>query len=437
MADEKKYLEGNYDGEPVQQAVQMAADVVRANKAQKEIRETQKRAYEIFEDECIDLKGITSEEFERKMESVDKNDSLHQYLVDGALLTCTMATLDDFEVDSETSVKLEIETLEEGEKRRQTFLSVMENAMYIGESCYATVKDTIINRNIFPFRCNCRQKADRMSEIERIKNNIADCRENGVCQYLICLNEEWDNMLLSDGKTYQMHRNIKAVDSVSGAGWILGGIDTEIEDVEGITRTSVLFCKHGGLIVPLTSGQENNGGEDGEEQYKNDVRYQRLLIEAERRKGNIEEYKIEFVLEVFPKILVDEARSGIPAEITFGQICLESSYGGETCVDINTGINGYNYFGIKGIGPAGSVTCNTSEEISGNKVPIVDDFRAYNSMDESIQDHSDLLVKYYQQYITTGSIEDWCDALNMGGYATASNYKELILGVCRTWDIIQ
>ena len=47
MADEKKYLEGNYDGEPVQQAVQMAADVVRANKAQKEIRETQKRAYEI------------------------------------------------------------------------------------------------------------------------------------------------------------------------------------------------------------------------------------------------------------------------------------------------------------------------------------------------------------------------------------------------------
>ncbi len=260
MADEKKYLEGNYDGEPVQQAVQMTADVVRANKAQKEIRETQKRAYEIFEDECIDLEGITSEEFERKMETVDKNDSLHQYLVDGALLTCTMATLDDFEVDNETSVKLEIETLEEGEKRRQTFLSVMENAMYIGESCYATVKDTIINRNIFPFRCNCRQKADRMSEIERIKNNIADCRENGVCQYLICLNEEWDNMLLSDGKTYQMHRNIKAVDSVSGAGWLIGGIDTEIEDVEGITRTSVLFCKHGGLIVPLTSGQDSVAG---------------------------------------------------------------------------------------------------------------------------------------------------------------------------------
>lgn len=53
------------------------------------------------------------------------------------------------------------------------------------------------------------------------------------------------------------------------------------------TRTSVLFCKHGGLIVPLTLGQS---------------------------------------------------------------------------IDINTGINGNNYFGIKGKEPAGSVTCKTKEE---------------------------------------------------------------------------
>lgn len=41
MADERKYLEGNYDGEPVQQAVQMAADVVRALNMPKEIRAIQ------------------------------------------------------------------------------------------------------------------------------------------------------------------------------------------------------------------------------------------------------------------------------------------------------------------------------------------------------------------------------------------------------------
>ncbi len=68
---------------------------------------------------------------------------------------------------------------------------------------------------------------------------------------------------MNDGKTYQRHRNIKAVDSVSGAGWLIGGIDTEIEDVEGITRTSVLFCKHGGLIVPLTSDMGTKENERG------------------------------------------------------------------------------------------------------------------------------------------------------------------------------
>ena len=70
-------------------------------------------------------------------------------------------------------------------------------------------------------------------------------------------------------------------------------------------------------------------------------------------------------------------------------------------------------------------------------VAVIDDFRAYNSMDESIEDHSNLLVNTYQQYIVTGSVEDWCNALKKGGYATASNYKEEILSVCKTWDIIE
>ncbi|MBD5546513.1 MAG: hypothetical protein HDQ97_03835 [Lachnospiraceae bacterium] len=52
-------------------------------------------------------------------------------------------------------------------------------------------------------------------------------------------------------------------------------------------------------------------------------------------------------------------------------------------------------------------------------------------MEESIKEHSDLLVNNYQKYVTTGTIEDWCDALIKGKYATASNYKETILQVCR------
>lgn len=429
MADEKKYLEGNYDGEPVQQAVQMAADVVRAVNMPKEIRAVQedlsnKEIGRVFNEE-----KVTDERFEELMRNYIKEDKYHQYLVDGAVLRCTAATTDDFTYAEEETVVLE----NKDDEVCNITLDVHENPMNINGLTYATIKDTIQNVNIVAPKCNCCLVADRDAERNSIKNDT-DRNKNGVCMHLMRLNEEWDNFEV-DGTTYLTKTNIAQSPFTAGVGKIL---DVVIEESEGITMTSVLFCKHGGLIMPVTSGQcSNDRVEDELEQYKNDVRYQRLLIETERRKGRIEEYKIEFVLEVFPKILVDEARSGIPAEITFGQICLESSYGRKTCVDINTGINGNNYFGIKGKGPAGSVSCNTKEEVSGNKVPIVDDFRAYNSMDESIQDHSDLLVKDYQQYITTGSIEDWCDALNIGGYATASNYKEQILGVCRTWDIIQ
>ena len=76
-------------------------------------------------------------------------------------------------------------------------------------------QDTIKGQNIIPFRCNCVEKPNRLSEIERIKDNIDDCKENGVCKNLMNLNEEWDNMLLNDGKTV-------------GVGQMLGGINSEI-----------------------------------------------------------------------------------------------------------------------------------------------------------------------------------------------------------------
>ncbi len=260
--------------------------------------------------------------------------------------------------------------------------------------------------NIEPFKCNCLSFPDRESEREAILND-EECRKYGICRQLMKLDNDWENFIKSTG-------------------YLSFNRTTEKERAQGITMKSVLFCSHGGLITPVTSGQ-----------YYNDVRYQKLLAETERRKGSLEEYKIEFVLKIFPKVLLDERISGIPAEITFAQMCLESAYGKKTCIDINTGINGNNYFGIKGIGPAGSVTCETKEEIAGKMVAVIDDFRAYNSMDESIEDHSNLLVNTYQQYIVTGSVEDWCNALKKGGYATASNYKEEILSVCKTWDIIE
>lgn len=203
------------------------------------------------------------------MKKSDESDALHQYLVDGALLTCTQATLEDFilpgtgiffltevisldQVDEEDEEEQQKQPVDLGTRcqRLQTKLNVPENPMGVNGQSYATVKDTIKGRNIMPFRCNCRVPADRDEEKEIIAEHLALCRNSGVCQYLMRLNEEWDNMLLDEGKKYLMRRDIKPdADRPDGK-------DTDGEDVEGITRTSVLFCKHGGLIVPLTSGQD-------------------------------------------------------------------------------------------------------------------------------------------------------------------------------------
>ena len=80
------------------------------------------------------------------------------------------------------------------------------------------------------------------------------------------LNKEWDNMPLpnrEDGdpqyeaRRYLTKRNVYVKDGAPKM-----DIEDmpeeylESEDIEGITMTSVLFCKHGGLICPVTSGQE-------------------------------------------------------------------------------------------------------------------------------------------------------------------------------------
>ena len=188
---------------------------------------------------------------------------------------------------------------------------------------------------------------------------------------------------------------------------------------EGLTMLSTLLCMRGGLITIEESGQNA---------ISIDERYIRLLNRIEERTGRLEDFKLEFVKFIFPLLLVEEEKSGIPLEVMFAQMCCESEYGSKAV--------GNNYFGVKGKGTAGSVNANTQEEVDGVYVSIDDDFRAYNSMEESIEDYVNVLINNYQQYITTGTIEDWFDALEKGGYASASNYKEDLWNVCRYWRLL-
>ena len=252
MADERKYLEGNYDGEPVQQAVQMAADVVRAVNMPKEIRAVQEAVYEKETERLSYEEKATGEKFEELMRNYIEEDKYHQYLVDGAVLRCTAATTDDFTYAEGETVVSE----NKDDEVCNITLDVHENPMSVNHLIYATVKDTVQQINITPPKCNCRLAVNRNAERKRIIDDM-ERNKNGVCRHLMDLNDTWDNFEV-DGTTYLKKVNavINLFLSEDGKGIVEGPGDI-IGEEDGITMTSVLFCKHGGLIMPVTSGQEN------------------------------------------------------------------------------------------------------------------------------------------------------------------------------------
>lgn len=177
-----------------------------------------------------------------------------EYLVDGAVLTCTMAT-DAIKKYRGKRYKVEGSS-------KITFLSVTENTKF--KCCdlpHATIRDAKKDDNIPPFPCNCTLAPYNDREWEALEADES-CLKEGTCKALMNLNEEWDNLPQTEKSECQ-----------------------EIADVPAINMSSILFCRHGGIIKVVSSGQEElyalacitGGGEHAgsllEEQQKTNARY--------------------------------------------------------------------------------------------------------------------------------------------------------------------
>lgn len=153
-----------------------------------------------------------------------------EYLEDGAILQCNQATK---EVKNWRGKEYKVDTPSD-----ETFLTVSENTKF--KCCttlsHATIRDCIIDENIKPFRCNCEMEPHNDEEWSKL-NDDSFCANDGTCKALMKLNEKWDNLV--DEKSYFEYE-----DNISGK-------------APGINMTSILFCKHGVIISPVTSGQEN------------------------------------------------------------------------------------------------------------------------------------------------------------------------------------
>ena len=94
-----------------------------------------------------------------------------------------------------------------------------------------------------------------------------------------------------------------------------------------------------------------------------------------------------FINEIAPGAIAAQHSYGVPAAVTIAQAIDESAWGQSSLAAQDN-----NMFGIKGSGPAGSVSLPTQEFENGQWVTITAQFRVYNNAAESIADHANLLA---------------------------------------------
>lgn len=144
-------------------------------------------------------------------------------------------------------------------------------------------------------------------------------------------------------------------------------------------------------------------------------------------------------LDFASKLAVEaKNKTGMSAALQTAQAILETGWGQSVPVDKYTGQLSNNLFGIKGTGSAGSVTSNTWEEYNGVSFRIDAEFRAYNNVKESWNDHKELLLtreRYapFRAVMFDSTQGAW--ALRRCGYATDSSYAIKLIDIINRYNL--
>lgn len=132
----------------------------------------------------------------------------------------------------------------------------------------------------------------------------------------------------------------------------------------------------------------------------------------------------QFVNDVLPAAIAIQLKHGLPAAAIAAQACLETGFGQFVPKDANTGQFSYNLFGIKGTGPAGSVSSRTWEVYNGVKTYIMANFKAFHSYEESFDGYA-VFIKSNSRYRNTLAMTDpdqYLTEIHRAGYATDPAY---------------
>ena len=137
--------------------------------------------------------------------------------------------------------------------------------------------------------------------------------------------------------------------------------------------------------------------------------------------------KDEFLAAMTPVAKEVAANLGISHRIVLAQAALESGWGSK--------MKGNNLMGIKSHGEAGGVDVVTHEIVNGKKVKITDNFRAYDTPEDSIRGYGSFLQanSRYKHFLRAGAENEdaQLSALQTSGYATDPMYSQKLKNIMR------
>jgi flagellum-specific peptidoglycan hydrolase FlgJ len=153
-------------------------------------------------------------------------------------------------------------------------------------------------------------------------------------------------------------------------------------------------------------------------------------------KAIIEEDKfIQFASDMAKKSF---EQTGMSAALQTAQAILETGWGQSLPVDKYSGKFSYNLFGIKGSSTNGSVISNTWEVYNGITYRVDANFRAYNNVQESWDDHKGILLnldryKPFRDVMYHSSLGAW--AVRRAGYATDPLYSWKLMNIINRYNL--
>jgi len=227
--------------------------------------------------------------------------------------------------------------------------------------------------------------------------------------------------------------NIKTNVELDGIKYILKNVRTG--------RDLIISGKSTAVVIP-------EEGDDGQWTIRVEGTYGGKTIKSEEVKFSIYTgplYSAKPVIEkdkyldlVSDLAIETRKATGMSAALQVAQAILETGWGQSVPVDKYDGKFSYNLFGIKGEGTNGSVTSNTWEEYNGVAFRIDAEFRAYNNVKESWQDHKDLLLlreRYapFRKVMYDSTQGAW--ELKRCGYATDSLYAVKLINLIERYGL--